>query len=158
MLPACSMINRLSSLGSPSTSLSQGASPVSPSVVRQVQLVLQQQGTYSGSVDGILGPATQEAVRSYQQSHKLASSGQIDSNMLASLNVGQKPTVETERTQMSDGSRMSEQDARRLIESQGFTRVHDLYQDDNAVWRGVGTRANKSGEVALDAHGNVVTN
>lgn len=157
-LPACSTISNLTGLGSSLTPLSQGTSPVPPGVVQQVQLVLQQQGTYSGSVDGVWGPATQDAVRSYQQSHKLASSGQIDTGTLASLGVGHKPAAETEQTAMSDGSRMSEKDARKLIESQGFTNVHGLYQDDNAVWRGIGTRDSRSGEVALDAHGNVVTN
>lgn len=157
-LPACTTINHLTGMGSSPTPLSQGASPVPPGVVQQVQLVLQQQGTYSGSVDGVWGPATQEAVRSYQQAHRLASSGQIDSSTLASLSIGQKPTAETEQTAMSDGSQMSESNARKLIESHGFIHVNGLYQDDNAVWRGIGTRGGKTGEVALDARGNVVTN
>lgn len=157
-LPACTAINRLTGMGSSPTPLSQGTSPVPPGVVQQVQLILQQQGTYGGSVDGIWGPATQEAVSSYQQSHKLVSSSQIDTSTLSSLGIGQRPASETKQTAMADGSGMSEQDARKLIESQGFTNVHGLYQDDNAVWRGVGIRGSKSGEVALDARGTVVTN
>ena len=137
---------------SPSTGLAPSAE------VRQAQLVLQQQGSYTGKVDGLPGPATQAAVQLYQQSHGLEASGAVDPATARSLNLGAAPAVETTRTQMADGSRISEADARKLIESQGFTGVNGLYQDDSAVWRGVGTRRGKSGEVAIDALGQVVTN
>jgi peptidoglycan hydrolase-like protein with peptidoglycan-binding domain len=56
-------------------------------MVRQVQTTLHQQGTYAGNIDGIWGPETQGAVRSYQQSHGLMVNGQLDSPTLASLNL-----------------------------------------------------------------------
>jgi len=161
MLGACGSIERLTGTGaaSPRTSAPSSSSAGVPSGdVQKVQLILQEQGTYTGSVDGLLGPATREAVRSYQQAHNLPSSGELDRATLASMNVGAGPATETARTQMSDGSRLTEEDARRLIESQGFTKVVGLYRDDNAVWRGVATRNGRAGEVALDARGNVVTN
>lgn len=157
-LPACSTLDRLSD---PPVDIVHSAPPPSvvPSgVVQQVQLVLQQQGTYTGSVDGIWGPATQEALHSYQQSHGLNSSGQVDTATLASMKISSTPQAETPSTQMSDGSAVSESQARHLIETQGFTNVTGLYRDDNAVWRGVATRGGKTGEVALDAKGTVVTN
>ncbi len=168
-LPACAAVNRLtgSNAGAGSTASQTPAPPaqtaVASGLVQQVQLVLQQQGTYTGAVDGVWGPATQTAVKSYQQAHNIGSSGQIDAATLASLNIAGKPatsasSTETPTTQMSDGSKMSEVDARKMIEAQGFTHVVGLYRDDSAVWRGVATKGDKTGEVALDAQGHVVTN
>jgi len=56
-------------------------------MVKQVQTRLQQQGQYGGAVDGVWGPATQTALESFQQSHGLNVTGQIDSPTLASLNL-----------------------------------------------------------------------
>ncbi len=140
------------------------ATTVTPSgQVQQAQLILQQQGTYHGAIDGIAGPSTIAAIRLYQQAHTLAPTGTLDPPTQASLNIGaapagETPAAETPATQMSDGSGMSAADARKLIESQGYTGVTGLYQDDSAVWRGTATRAGKTGEVAIDAKGHVVTN
>lgn len=62
--------------------------PLTPDTVRQVQQTLQQQGMYRGRVDGVWGPATQSAVRSYQQQNNLNASGQLDQQTLAALNLG----------------------------------------------------------------------
>lgn len=137
---------------------SSASTPAPSASVRQAQLVLQQQGTYNGRVDGVAGPATTESIRLYQQAHKLNATGQLDDTTRKSLTIDQNPVVERTRTEMSDGSRMSEADARKLIESQGFNKVTDLYRDDSAVWRGMATRNGRSGEVAIDAKGNVVMN
>lgn len=134
------------------------AAPAPSASIRQAQLVLQEQGTYNGRVDGVAGPATVESIRLYQQAHKLDATGQLDDTTRRSLKLDDNDVVEKPHTQMADGSRMSESDARKLIESQGFSRVTDLYRDDSAVWRGMATRNGKSGEVAIDAKGNVVMN
>ena len=126
--------------------------------IRQAQLVLQQQGTYNGHIDGVAGPATVESIRLYQQAHKLDVTGKVDDATRKSLQLDGNPVVEKPQTQMADGSRISEADARKLIESKGFTRVTDLYRDDSAVWRGMAARNGKTSEVAIDARGNVVTN
>src|SRR5262245_22979208 len=62
--------------------------PLTPDTVRQVQQTLQQQGEYRGRVDGVWGPATQAAVRSYQQQNNMNASGQLDPQTLAALNGG----------------------------------------------------------------------
>ena len=136
----------------------EAAAPAASPEIRQAQLVLQQQGTYDGRVDGVPGPTTQESIRLYQQAHKLAATGQLDSATRASLKLGDSPVTEKSQTQMADGSKMSEADARKLIESQGFSKVSDLYRDDSAVWRGMASRGGKTSEVAIDAKGSVVTN
>jgi peptidoglycan hydrolase-like protein with peptidoglycan-binding domain len=63
----------------------------SPDTVRQAQASLQQQGFYKGSVDGVWGPRTQGAVQSFQQSHSLSATGQLDDQTLAALNGTPNP-------------------------------------------------------------------
>ncbi len=68
------------------------ASPQSPALssdmIVQVQTRLQQAGTYNGNIDGLWGPATESAVRGYQQQHNLNATGQLDGPTLAALNLG----------------------------------------------------------------------
>jgi len=89
-LPACSMFGGGNN-SSPASHASY-SSPQSPALsqdmVQQVQTRLQQAGTYSGRIDGLWGPATEAAVRSYQQQHNLNATGQLDSDTLASLKLG----------------------------------------------------------------------
>ena len=147
----CSMLNS-------QRDMSEATTPAASPEIRQAQLVLQQQGTYNGRIDGVPGPTTQASIRLYQQAHKLDATGQLDSATRASLKLGDTTVTERPLTQMADGSKMSESDARKLIESQGFSKVTGLYRDDSAVWRGMAVRGGKTSEVAIDAKGNVVTN
>jgi peptidoglycan hydrolase-like protein with peptidoglycan-binding domain len=88
-LPACSMFGGgNSSQASRSSYTVPQSAAVSPALVQQVQQRLQQQGLYNGQIDGVWGPGTEAAVRSYQQQHNLSASGQLDADTLASLNVG----------------------------------------------------------------------
>jgi peptidoglycan hydrolase-like protein with peptidoglycan-binding domain len=106
VLPACSMFggndnSRSSSAASPSQGYASAQQPnyssqqqameqqpLTPDTIRQVQQTLQQQGMYRGRLDGVWGPATQAAVRSYQQRNNLNASGQLDQQTLASMNMG----------------------------------------------------------------------
>lgn len=56
-------------------------------VVANVQAALQDQRYYDGEVDGLLGPHTQEALVSYQNSQGLAPTGSIDEPTLNSLGM-----------------------------------------------------------------------
>jgi peptidoglycan hydrolase-like protein with peptidoglycan-binding domain len=95
-LPACSMFggNQASRSSYPSyastqrTSVSPQSPELSPDMIQQVQGRLQQQGLYHGSVDGVWGAGTESAVRGYQQQHNLNATGKLDSDTLASLNLG----------------------------------------------------------------------
>lgn len=62
-----------------------------PTVVRQVQQSLKEQGYEVGAVDGIWGPKTESAVRQFQQAQGLDASGQLDQQTLAALDVGARP-------------------------------------------------------------------
>jgi peptidoglycan hydrolase-like protein with peptidoglycan-binding domain len=59
--------------------------------VLKVQGVLQDLGFYSGTVDGISGPATQKAVDAYRRKVGLAAGGAIDTALLEQL--GAAPTT-----------------------------------------------------------------
>ena len=58
-------------------------------VVADVQGALQQLGYYQGPIDGVLGPATQEAIERYQRDHGLPVTGGIDPQTLASMGFTQ---------------------------------------------------------------------
>jgi len=62
--------------------------PLTADTIRQVQQTLQQQGLYHAGVDGVWGPRTEAAVRSFQQKNNINPTGQLDQQTLASLNIG----------------------------------------------------------------------
>ncbi len=65
---------------------SNGAMAQHPSsVVRTVQRDLQQQGFYSGAVNGVLGPQTRQAIRKYQRTNNLNDTGRLDQQTLSRL-------------------------------------------------------------------------
>lgn len=64
--------------------------PTDP-VTAQVQRILQDLNFYSGTVDGLAGPATVKAIQTYQQRMGLAVSGRIDDDLLEQL--GAQPTT-----------------------------------------------------------------
>lgn len=59
--------------------------------VQQVQGILKDLNFYSGTVDGITGPATRKAIQAYQQKVGLNASGEIDAVLLDQL--GATPTT-----------------------------------------------------------------
>jgi peptidoglycan hydrolase-like protein with peptidoglycan-binding domain len=64
-----------------------GASSMSPSMIKQVQQKLKQQGHEVGAVDGMWGPKTQAALREFQQQQGMQASGELDQETLAALGV-----------------------------------------------------------------------
>jgi hypothetical protein len=55
--------------------------------VRQVQSSLAEQGYPLGYADGVIGPATRNAIAEYQQDYGLAVSGRINTPLLVSLGL-----------------------------------------------------------------------
>jgi hypothetical protein len=55
--------------------------------IRSVQAALRRLGTYSGQVDGILGPDTERAIEDYQVRNKRPVTGQPDQWLNASLGI-----------------------------------------------------------------------
>jgi hypothetical protein len=89
VLPACSMGGGNGG-GQAAYTLAQPAG-VSPATIGQVQTRLQQEGDYSGQIDGIWGPSTEAGVRAYQQHHSLAVNGQLDSATMTAMNASAAP-------------------------------------------------------------------
>lgn len=87
-LPACATYGDGYYSSQPGGAYASRSPALSQDMVRQVQARLQQAGTYSGSIDGLWGPQTEAAVRSYQQQRNLNATGQLDGDTLASLNLG----------------------------------------------------------------------
>ncbi len=73
-----------SSNGNYSSSQQQGQQD---SHVRDVQQTLKQQGFNPGPVDGVMGPRTEQALRTFQQAHGLQASGSLDERTLSALGV-----------------------------------------------------------------------
>lgn len=57
------------------------------STVSQIQTLLKNQGLYSGSIDGVFGSATEQAVRTYQQKNGLAADGIAGAETLKSMGI-----------------------------------------------------------------------
>ena len=126
VLPACSWFgggnsgSESSSAAAPSPDYSSAApqqqaeaqQPVTPDTIRQVQQTLQQQGMYHARVDGVWGPQTQAAVRSYQEKNNLNASGQLDQQTMAALTQGngqsyneqQQPSQQNAQSNQQGGS------------------------------------------------------
>ena len=63
------------------------AGPVQPDAVRQVQERLKTAGFYPGPVDGYLGPRTRDALRRYQESKGLQTTGEVDKATRTALDL-----------------------------------------------------------------------
>ncbi len=64
---------------------------MSQNEIQQVQQALNQKGFNVGRTDGILGPRTEGALRSFQQAQKLPATGQPDQQTLAALGINMQP-------------------------------------------------------------------
>jgi peptidoglycan hydrolase-like protein with peptidoglycan-binding domain len=72
--------------GSTTPSTGSAATPSSDEV-RQVQQHLKEKGGDVGAIDGVMGPKTRSALKSFQQQQGLTASGEIDSSTLTALGV-----------------------------------------------------------------------
>lgn len=89
------------------------APPVAPSMVKQVQSTLRDDGYYKdGPVDGMWGPGTESAVRSFQHDHNLNSSGQLDTATLQAMNIpnGSAPNTSAPATQPGNYNQPNQSD------------------------------------------------
>jgi hypothetical protein len=59
----------------------------SPEMIRRAQAALKDQGYYEGQVDGIMGPRTSQALRTYQREHNLPETGKLDPETARSLGI-----------------------------------------------------------------------
>jgi hypothetical protein len=65
----------------------QGGSAYDDGLVGQVQHRLARAGYYHGSVDGVMGPETRRAIRTYERSNNLRVDGAISDRLLDTMNI-----------------------------------------------------------------------
>jgi peptidoglycan hydrolase-like protein with peptidoglycan-binding domain len=118
--------------------------------VRSAQQVLKDKGLYSGSVDGIYGPLTRKAVRSYQQQQNLTADGRLGPQTLSSLGV-QESTPGTSfgkaGSQVKNSYAAGGKDVGRGGKEFGSEIKHgNVVEAGKELGKGVGTGAAKIGE------------
>lgn len=70
---------------------------VDATTIRQVQQTLQSRGFRTGPIDGVMGPATQAALKRFQQSQNLETTGQLNRQTLVALGVQPDTTSGVDR-------------------------------------------------------------
>ena len=79
-------------IGSAAT-LARDNSYVDPTTIREVQRTLDRHGFRAGPIDGVMGPATRTALKSFQQSQNLERTGQLNRQTLVALGVQPDPST-----------------------------------------------------------------
>ena len=82
-----------------STVLKQGSSGT---LVKTMQQKLKNWGYYSGSVDGVFGPKTKQAVIYFQKKNNLTADGIVGAKTLAALGMSSSSSQSTNTTKYSD--------------------------------------------------------
>jgi peptidoglycan hydrolase-like protein with peptidoglycan-binding domain len=72
--------------------------------VREAQTKLNDMGFHAGRVDGVWGPRTQAAVRNFQQSEDLETTGQLNQETMNALGLEKTGREKEERPALSDQS------------------------------------------------------
>ena len=72
--------------------------------VKAVQQALKDKGHDPGSVDGRMGPKTQQALRDFQEAHGIQATGQLDTKTMQSLGVEVSTTSSAESTTSGSAS------------------------------------------------------
>ncbi len=118
--------------------------------VRDAQQVLKDKGFYSGSVDGIYGPLTRKAVRSYQKDQNLTADGRLGPQTLSSLGVKEPaPTTSFSKagTQLKNSYSNGGKDVGKGGKEFGSEIKHgDVVEAGKDLGKGVGHGAAKMGE------------
>jgi localization factor PodJL len=61
-----------------------------PRFVREAQRTLLELGYQPGPVDGVVGPKTKDALAKYQRSERIQSTGRLDSETMARLDIHER--------------------------------------------------------------------
>jgi len=96
-----------------SSSMSQGGSSEqgNPTEVRSAQQALKDKGFDVGTVDGQMGPNTENALRQFQQKQGLPQTGNLDEQTLSALGVEQNQGAASSQSSSSNPSSTSGQSA-----------------------------------------------
>jgi peptidoglycan hydrolase-like protein with peptidoglycan-binding domain len=120
---------------------------LSPQVVKEAQAKLQRDGLYTGYIDGIVGPKTEEAVRIYQRQQGLPQTAQLDPETLQHLNVTGAAMSGTS----TPAAMMSADEVRDRLERDGYTNVSDLQRRPDNTYMARADRGNETYTLRIDA-------
>jgi peptidoglycan hydrolase-like protein with peptidoglycan-binding domain len=99
--------------------------------VRSAQQALKDAGYYQGTIDGIAGPETREAVRKYQEAQGLETTGTLDRNTMAKL----QPAGASEATRARGTVKEAQSEAERM----GRSAKQPVREASGAAEEGVDT-------------------
>lgn len=88
--------------------------PLQGSDVLELQMRLAELGTYKGTLDGVYGPLTQDAVKRFQSGKGLLANGIVDTGVWAALWPVESNPLQVTRTPRPDGDLLIEVDTRTL--------------------------------------------
>ena len=88
----------VSASGASARGADDAASQDAVAVLRDVQLALAERGLYDGLADGVLGPKTTTAIRSFQQHNGMPVDGQPSAALLTKIIASSSPLLTTEPT------------------------------------------------------------
>ncbi len=120
--------------------------PLAPQAVQMVQQQLQQQGAYSGRIDGVWGADSEAALVRFQQDHGLQPTGQLNQATVATLGVpadqllsaGQPPPPATAATAIA-GNTLSRSSIQAI---QSRLRALNFYDGaTDGIWGGATQQA-----------------
>lgn len=86
------------------TALARDDSAVDTTTVREVQQTLHKRGFRAGPIDGVMGPLTRAALKSFQQSQNFEKTGQLNRQTLVALGVQRDPLSGVERQATAVGT------------------------------------------------------
>jgi peptidoglycan hydrolase-like protein with peptidoglycan-binding domain len=110
---------------------SGSSQPSQGRLVKDAQTQLQHEGLYRGSIDGVLGPDTRQAIAAYQAREGLQQTATLDQETVQRMNLanGSDLAARPDRTTASSGSStppLSADEVRDRLQSAGYTNVTNL--------------------------------
>ena len=143
----------MSGSSTPPPSVSSAAPlPVTRDTVKHIQSTLQQDGLYSGPIDGIIGPQTRAALASYQQRQGQSPSAALDQHSLQALLAGQPSQASGSSMPPANGQsgKMSENQIRSRLQSEGYSDVSDIRPYGNDAYTAKATKNGQSQTIEID--------
>ncbi|MEZ5361299.1 MAG: peptidoglycan-binding domain-containing protein [Bryobacterales bacterium] len=123
----------------------QSENAVQVNTIRRAQKKLQKQGLYNGSVDGIAGPETMEAVKAYQRKEGLPETGYLDAKTLDEMDI--KVRNHTDRNALEKAAHATEEGVRKGGEATG-KGIHAAGRGTHSTGEPVDNAMDKAGNAA----------
>lgn len=148
----------------------------STETIKAAQAQLKQEGLYNGRIDGIVGPKTKQALRTFQQQNKLPQTASLNPETLNALNVGNqsgqsfqaaqnKQSGQSNQSSTSasgsstpSGQTMSADQVRSQLQSDGYSKITDLRRVNDNTYSAHAVKDGSTYMVQVDAQtGRVVS-